>query len=70
MNQSKQSQRMSRGLRAIVVLAVLTAVEFVVAMTVSRGNGLVPILVVIAVVKAWVIADYFMHIYQLWRSER
>ena len=48
-------------------LAVLTALEFWAA--VSLTTVVVPVLVVIALVKAWLILDYFMHISRLWSAE-
>ena len=50
----------------IIVLAVLTAIEFAVAL--SLDNATVP-LFIIAVVKAGLVVQFFMHIYRLWRGE-
>ena len=50
----------------IIVLAVLTAVEFAVAQ--SLENATVT-LFIIAVVKAGLVVQFFMHIYRLWRGE-
>ncbi len=56
-----------RGLIAIVVLAILTAIEFGVAIGIDTGRfGL---LAVIALIKTWLILDYFMHITNLWNPE-
>lgn len=48
-----------------VVLAVLTAGEFVVSTTI----GSTVLLVLIALAKAALIIQFFMHIYRLWREE-
>ena len=50
----------------IIVLAVLTAVEFALAR--SLDNATVT-LFIIAVVKAGLVVQFFMHIYRLWRGE-
>ncbi len=47
-------------------LAVLTAVEFIVAVTVDAN---LPIMVVIALIKAGLIVYYFMHVLRIWRGE-
>jgi caa(3)-type oxidase subunit IV len=59
-SERKPSSRM----RVFVALAVLTAVEFVIAVTVDAN---VPILAAFAVAKAGLIMYYFMHIARLWR---
>ena len=56
------------GLVVIMVLAVLTIIEFVVPVALERGPAL-PILVGLALVKAGLIVHYFMHLAQLWRRE-
>ena len=58
-----------RGLVVIAVLAVLTAVEFMVPIALERAPAL-PILVFLALVKAGLIVHYFMHLAQLWRREK
>jgi len=59
-NQDKKSM-LSQGVFIFVYLAVLTALEFFVAITFDS----VPLLVVIALVKAVLVLYYYMHIYQL-----
>lgn len=54
-----------RGVNVIVALGILTAVEFLVAVTMS-GNPLLAILTAVAVIKAGLILQYFMHSAQLW----
>jgi hypothetical protein len=49
-----------------VGLAVLTLIEFIIA--VETSNNLIP-LTVIALFKAWLIVHFYMHVYRLWRSE-
>ena len=58
-----------RGLVAIVVLAVLTAVEYVIAIGIDPMNVVVTLLAVIGIAKAVVILEYFMHLSRLWRGE-
>lgn len=53
------------GLITLVILAVLTIVEFFVALYV----GSLVLLFIIAVVKAAIIVQNFMHIARLWRQE-
>ncbi len=57
-----------RGLVVIIALAVLTVIEFVVAVALAR-EAAVPLLVLVALAKGMLIVDYFMHITQLWRRE-
>ncbi len=65
-NQSKQNRR---GLFVIGALAVITAVEFWVALTFAGDVGLMVLLFAIAAIKCWLIVDHFMHITGLWRAE-
>lgn len=53
------------GLITLVILAVLTIVEYVVAVYL----GSLVLLFIIALVKAAVIVQNFMHIARLWREE-
>ncbi len=55
------------GAAVIAGLALLTALEYAVA--VSIHSSTLPYLVVIALIKAGLIVYYFMHIAQLWRGE-
>ena len=54
------------GWLVFLALAVLTVVEFIVAVTVTAN---LPILVVFALVKAGLIMYYFMHLLKIWRGE-
>ena len=51
----------------ITVLGLLTALEFWVAVTIT--TGLLGILSIIVLIKAALIAEYFMHYSQLWHRE-
>ena len=51
--------------RVFVILAVLTAVEYVL----SQMNASAVFLFIIAVLKTGLIVNYFMHVYRLWREE-
>lgn len=53
------------GWVVFVVLAVLTAVEYVIAVELDKN---IPILVGIAIIKAALIMNYFMHIARMWLS--
>ncbi len=66
--QSTEERRMlGAGTVVLIVLVAMTAVEFVVA--VAGVPGLIFILLVIGVGKAWAIVQYFMHIGQLRGSD-
>lgn len=67
MNDLRQRVQMRRGYVAILVLAILTVLEFIAAVTMSIG--LFAALAFIAIVKTWIILDYFMHITNLWHSD-
>ena len=56
--QDKKSM-LSQGVFIFVYLAVLTALEFFVALTFDS----VPVLVVVALVKAALVVYYYMHVY-------
>ncbi len=61
---------MTRALRTgwivFLALAVLTAVEFLVAITVTTN---LPAVLVMALMKAGLIMYYFMHLLRVWRGE-
>jgi len=63
---SSQAIEQKRGLIVIIVLAVLTAIEF--GVSVGLPNPNLP-LTMIALVKAGLIIHYFMRLSQLWRKE-
>ena len=56
---------LQRGVTIIAALAVLTALEFVIA--INAGSLANVLLVPIALAKAYLIVREFMHIAQLWR---
>lgn len=58
-------QSLKIGWVMIAVLAVMTAAEFIIAMTLEDGL-LITLLLVTALAKAWLIIQYFMHFGQLW----
>ncbi len=64
MNESDHRGSTGLGLKVIIALAVLTAIEFWVA--VAMGTGVNLVLTVIAIIKALLIVEYFMHYSQLW----
>ena len=68
MSAEKFAKVMRTGYGAIIVLAEMTIVEFVIAVA-TDGGVLYGLLTVIALAKAWIIFDYFMHITHLWRPE-
>ncbi len=55
-----------RGLMTLLILAALTAVEYGVGVTLTDPRV---VLFLIALLKAAVIVQSFMHIYRLWREE-
>ena len=63
-NRKKANYR--QGIYIFLVLAVLTALEIVIATNLE--NPAVP-LIIVALIKAGLIVQYFMHIYRLWREE-
>ena len=60
-------EALKRGVWAFVALAVLTVIEYFVA--VSMRSGAFGWLFIIMLLKTGVIAHTFMHILQLWRAE-
>lgn len=61
----KKSAAYRLGLITMVLLAVLTIIEFFVAVYIES----LVLLFIIAVVKAAIIVQNFMHIARLWREE-
>ncbi len=58
-----------RGLVVIVILALLTIFEFVVALAINDTVGLIAGLTPFALTKAGLIFWYFMHVQKLWLGE-
>ena len=66
MTQENKSSAVRTGYIVFLALAVLTVLEYFVAQLT------IPLLVpmfVIALLKAVLIVNYFMHVYRLWREE-
>ncbi|RME48215.1 MAG: hypothetical protein D6796_06605 [Caldilineae bacterium] len=64
--EAKKRAVFRQGIVVLVVLAVLTAVEFAVAINLP---GAVTLLFLIAVLKAAPILQFFMHLSSLWSEE-
>jgi cytochrome c oxidase subunit III len=65
MENNEQKTALNQGVIIFVFLAVLTALEFFIAVTV----GAVALLILIALVKAGLVGYYYMHIYRLNRED-
>lgn len=66
MNDEKKAAAYRVGVITLIILAVLTAVEFWVS---TSFTGAIVALLIIALVKAALIVQNFMHISRLWREE-
>ena len=64
-----EARAQGTGLRVIAILAVLTLVEYFVAVSIGKGPMLVTLLAVAAVAKTWLILQYFMHLPKLWNPD-
>lgn len=64
-----EAREQLRGLQVMAILAALTVGEYILAISIDSSRVLVALLAGVAVVKAWLIATYFMHVYRLWRGE-
>jgi hypothetical protein len=67
--QRDEARAQGRGLRIIVILAVLTLVEYLIAVGVDAKVALIVLLSVVALAKAWLIVQYFMHLPKLWQPD-
>ncbi|HVN15028.1 MAG TPA: cytochrome c oxidase subunit 3 [Anaerolineales bacterium] len=56
-----KASALSQGLVIFIYLAILTGIEFFIALTMDSA----PLLVLVAIVKAGLVAYYYMHIYRL-----
>ena len=54
------------GWVVIGVLAIMTIAEYIVAVVVDDTAVLFTLLLIVALAKAWLIIQYFMHFGQLW----
>ncbi|MEW5829374.1 MAG: cytochrome c oxidase subunit 3 [Chloroflexota bacterium] len=61
MAHTNKSEALRLGITIFIFLAVLTALEFVIALALNS----IPLLVVVALVKAGLVMYYYMHIYKL-----
>ncbi|MBT3995951.1 MAG: cytochrome C oxidase subunit IV family protein [Chloroflexi bacterium] len=59
-------ETLKTGWIVIGALAVMTIAEFLVAIAIDDKTLLFALLLVTALVKAWLIIQYFMHFGQLW----
>jgi len=66
---SSEAGDQKRGLTVIALLAALTIVEYIFAVVLDEPAALVVILFSVAVIKAWFILMYFMHLPLLWQGE-
>ena len=64
--EEKKRAALRQGIYVGLGLAVLTAIEFAISQVPAN---LAVFLIIISVIKAAVIAYYFMHVYRLWRAE-
>lgn len=58
---------MGIGTKVILILAALTVVEYIIA--ISKPPGQIPMIFLIAISKAVLIMIYFMHVFQIWRED-
>ena len=65
MNDVKRAKELRQSVNVLVVLAVLTAVEFWLAVTTQMWA----LLVVIALVKAGLVIQYYMHLPRVFAEE-
>ncbi len=68
-NAAAEGRAQGRGLRVIAILTVLTIVEYIIAVGMSGGAGLVIMLSVAAIAKCWLIMVEFMHLPKLWHPD-
>lgn len=64
---ARHRKKATVGLVVIVILAVLTGLEYWVAVAMGESYRILG-LTATAVLKAWLIVQYFMHIAQFWQS--
>lgn len=68
--QSAEAGAQARGVRVILLLAVLTLAEYGVAVGLAASTvALVVLLTAVALLKAWLIVVYFMHVTRVWQGE-
>jgi len=62
---AEKKSALRQGNIVIVLLAILTLVEFFIALQ----FGTAVFLFIVALIKAALVVQYFMHVYRLWREE-
>lgn len=67
--QLEEAAAQASGFRAMVFLAVLTIVEYFIAVGIDSGTVVLLLLIPIALVKGWVILMTFMHLGKVWHGE-
>ncbi len=68
--QPGEAPAQARGVRVILLLAVLTLAEYGVAVALAASTvALVVLLTAVALLKAWMIVMYFMHVARVWQGE-
>ncbi len=67
MNKQGPGQKFRLGFLVFGALLVIEVIEFAVGVNVKRHNW--PFLAILAVIGAWPILRYFMHLPQLWRRK-
>lgn len=65
----REAAAQKRGLVVLLVLGLLTGVEYAVAVSLDSTVALVLLISASALGKCWAISLYFMHVYRLWRGE-
>lgn len=65
MNAEKKAAAYRLGITTLIVLAVLTGIEYAIAVTLNSAV----LLFIIALIKAAVIVQNFMHVARLWQQE-
>ncbi len=65
-NNSVKMAEYRQNIYVFLGLAVLTVLEFLVAVNLEQATVA---LVIIALIKAGLIVQFFMHIYRLWQAE-
>lgn len=63
--ETKKKEAYRQIFMIFIILAVFTGIEYVVSQTLDSTI----LLLLIALVKAGLIINYFMHVYRLWREE-
>ncbi|MBI2918633.1 MAG: hypothetical protein HYY01_11680 [Chloroflexi bacterium] len=67
MHKSGMKPKLRLGFVVFGVLVAIEVAEYVLGTSIQKGVW--PFLAVLAVIGAWPIVNYFMHIKQLWRPE-